>query len=77
MGPSVTEVIDFLRLFYRCDDCDIAFRIHGHLAKHLRSKSHVSVLERQDKVPPGTYAQLEKHDKLGTCNPASNGLSVL
>jgi len=30
---------------FKCDDCGIAFRIHGHLAKHLRSKAHVGKLE--------------------------------
>lgn len=50
---------------FRCDDCGIAFRIHGHLAKHLRSKMHISVLEKEEKVPTGTYSQLEKADKLG------------
>ena len=46
---------------FRCADCDIAFRIHGHLAKHLRSKMHVMTLERLGKVPPGAYALIEKN----------------
>ena len=58
-------------MYCRCEDCDIAFRIHGHLAKHLRSKSHVTLLEKLEKVPQGTYAQLEKHDQLGTLNHLS------
>ena len=29
---------------YKCDDCKCAFRIHGHLAKHLRSKIHITTL---------------------------------
>ena len=46
---------------FRCADCDIAFRIHGHLAKHLRSKMHVMTLEKLGKVPPGAYAIIEKN----------------
>ncbi|CAG0886506.1 unnamed protein product [Cyprideis torosa] len=45
---------------FRCSDCGIAFRIHGHLAKHLRSKSHIMKLECMDKIPIGTYAEMER-----------------
>ena len=50
---------------FKCDDCKVAFRIHGHLAKHLRSKMHIATLERLGKLPPGTYAQIEKGDLTG------------
>lgn len=45
---------------FKCDDCKIAFRIHGHLAKHLRSKMHIMKLECLGKLPFGTYAELER-----------------
>lgn len=45
---------------YGCPECDIAFRKHGHLAKHLRSKSHITKLEASELIPLGTYAALEK-----------------
>ena len=47
---------------FKCEDCKIAFRIHGHLAKHLRSKMHITTLEKLEKIPIGTYAQIEKND---------------
>jgi human immunodeficiency virus type I enhancer-binding protein len=45
---------------FNCKDCKIAFRIHGHLAKHLRSKMHVLKLECLQKLPFGTYAEMER-----------------
>lgn len=45
---------------YKCDDCQSAFRIHGHLAKHLRSKMHIMKLECVGKLPFGTYAEMER-----------------
>lgn len=45
---------------FKCKDCKIAFRIHGHLAKHLRSKMHVLKLECLQKLPFGTYAEIER-----------------
>lgn len=45
---------------FECSDCKIAFRIHGHLAKHLRSKTHVQKLECLQKLPFGTYAEIER-----------------
>lgn len=45
---------------FKCPFCDIAFRIHGHLAKHLRSKAHIMKLESLEKIPPGTFALLEE-----------------
>lgn len=44
---------------FECADCSIAFRIYGHLAKHLRSKLHIMRLECLGKLPIGTYAQIE------------------
>lgn len=45
---------------FKCTDCKIAFRIHGHLAKHLRSKMHIMKLECLGKLPFGTYAEMER-----------------
>ncbi|VDO95704.1 unnamed protein product [Soboliphyme baturini] len=45
---------------FECVDCSIAFRIHGHLAKHLRSKLHIMKLECLGKIPIGTFARLEE-----------------
>ncbi|XP_037923579.1 uncharacterized protein LOC119659519 isoform X2 [Hermetia illucens] len=45
---------------FECSDCKVAFRIHGHLAKHLRSKTHVQKLECLQKLPFGTYAEIER-----------------
>jgi hypothetical protein len=45
---------------FKCTDCKIAFRIHGHLAKHLRSKMHIMKLECLSKLPFGTYAEIER-----------------
>lgn len=45
---------------FKCTDCKIAFRIHGHLAKHLRSKMHIMKLECVGKLPFGTYAEMER-----------------
>lgn len=53
--PTVTNPRPF-----KCKDCKIAFRIHGHLAKHLRSKMHVLKLECLQKLPFGTYAEMER-----------------
>lgn len=58
---------------YGCRECDVAFRKHGHLAKHLRSKLHILKMESNGLVPEGTYALLEKSgaqvkDSLDTTN---------
>lgn len=58
---------------YGCHECDVAFRKHGHLAKHLRSKSHITKMEANGLVPVGTYAALDKcgaevRDRLVTTN---------
>lgn len=62
---------------YGCPECDVAFRKHGHLAKHLRSKSHIMKMESNGSIPVGTYAILEKsgpeiRDKLVTTNCESS-----
>ncbi|KAI6191972.1 Transcription factor HIVEP3 [Aphelenchoides bicaudatus] len=36
---------------YWCSDCNIGFRTHGVLAKHLRTKNHVKSLVQQNKLP--------------------------
>ena len=44
---------------FKCEECNIAFRIQGHLARHLRSKMHISKLEALGKVPVGSYDQVD------------------
>ena len=46
-------------IYFYCADCKIGWRIHRHLAKHLRSKSHIMKLENVGKLPIGTYDKLE------------------
>lgn len=58
---------------YGCTECDVAFRKHGHLAKHLRSKSHITKMEANGLVPVGTYSVFESagpevRDRLVTTN---------
>lgn len=36
---------------YKCDECGVAFRIPGHLAKHKRSKVHAARLENSQDLP--------------------------
>lgn len=45
---------------YGCTECDIAFRKHGHLAKHLRSKSHITKIEANGMPPVDLSAQAFK-----------------
>ncbi|KAF5269848.1 hypothetical protein FQR65_LT05894 [Abscondita terminalis] len=55
-----------------CTICSKSFskpsqlRIHGHLAKHLRSKLHIMKLECLAKIPFGLYAELERANSLLT-----------
>ena len=48
---------------FECRDCLIRFQIHGHLAKHLRSKIHIMKLEDTGKLPIGMYAEVERLGK--------------
>lgn len=45
---------------FECSDCQTAFRIQGHLAKHIRSKTHVQKLENLQKLPFGTFTEIER-----------------
>ncbi len=54
-----SEIYDNNPRPFECVDCSTAFRIHGHLAKHLRSKIHVMKLEATGKLPNGTYHNIE------------------
>lgn len=45
---------------FECSDCRTAFRIQGHLAKHIRSKTHVQKLECLQKLPFGTFTEIER-----------------
>lgn len=45
---------------FECTYCERAFRIQGHLAKHLRSKGHVQKLESDKKLPFGTYNKIDE-----------------
>ena len=56
--PSSSSPLD-PRPFY-CGDCQIGFRVYGHLAKHLRSKSHFLTMENNRKLPNNlTTASIE------------------
>ena len=48
------------KYFPICFYCKIGFRIHEHLANHLRSKSHIMKLEIRGKIPIGTYSKMEQ-----------------
>lgn len=56
---------------FKCEDCDIAFRIKGHLAKHLRSRAHVQKWEHLGKIPHGTFQKLEHI--IGTLEASDTG----
>ncbi|GMR32125.1 hypothetical protein PMAYCL1PPCAC_02320, partial [Pristionchus mayeri] len=51
---------------FMCVDCNIGFRKHGILAKHLRSKTHVMKLETQKLLPEDSLTLITKRDN-GTC----------
>ena len=44
---------------FKCELCEIAFRVRGHLTKHFRSRSHFIHLEEIGKLPVGTWSILE------------------
>jgi hypothetical protein len=63
---------------FKCTDCDIAFRAHGFLARHLRSIQHLLQLENLCKVPLGTSAILQNDLKeLDTLDAERNLESIL
>ncbi|XP_055345729.1 uncharacterized protein LOC129593440 [Paramacrobiotus metropolitanus] len=45
-----------------CSECNVGFRIHGHLQKHLRSKTHITQLECAGRLQCGFYAELERQN---------------
>ncbi|ETN79276.1 zinc finger, C2H2 type [Necator americanus] len=49
-----------------CSDCNIGFRKHGILAKHLRSKTHVMKLETLKRLPEDSLSLITKRDN-GAC----------
>uniref|UniRef100_A0A1I7XIS6 Phosphatidylinositol 4-kinase beta n=1 Tax=Heterorhabditis bacteriophora TaxID=37862 RepID=A0A1I7XIS6_HETBA len=49
-----------------CSDCNIGFRKHGILAKHLRSKTHVMKLESMKRLPEHSLSLITKRDN-GAC----------
>ena len=55
------QIVEFLEL---CSS-DVVYRIHGHLAKHLRSKNHIMRLENTGKLPMGTHIELERNQFVG------------
>ncbi|CAD5233782.1 unnamed protein product [Bursaphelenchus xylophilus] len=46
---------------YWCSDCDVGFRTHGVLIKHLRSKNHVKTLASQGKIPEDALSLIKDH----------------
>ncbi|PAV70610.1 hypothetical protein WR25_02029 isoform G [Diploscapter pachys] len=51
-----------------CSDCNIGFRKHGILAKHLRSKTHVMKLETLKRLPEDTLSLITKKDNCQCLN---------
>ncbi|VDM45272.1 unnamed protein product, partial [Toxocara canis] len=49
-----------------CADCNIGFRKHGILAKHLRSKTHVMKLESLGKLPDDALTLITRKEN-GAC----------
>jgi hypothetical protein len=44
-----------------CVDCNLGFRTHGVLAKHLRSKNHVKTLANTGKLPEDAMGLIKDH----------------
>lgn len=45
-----------------CTDCNIGFRKHGILAKHLRSKTHVMKLESLRIIPEDSLSLITRKE---------------
>ncbi|GMT32275.1 hypothetical protein PFISCL1PPCAC_23572, partial [Pristionchus fissidentatus] len=63
---SVTNSLTNNPRSFVCLDCNIGFRKHGILAKHLRSKTHVMKLETAKLLPEDSLTLITKRDN-GTC----------
>ncbi|KAH7728185.1 Zinc fingerC2H2 type family protein [Aphelenchoides avenae] len=46
---------------FMCTDCNLGFRTHGVLAKHLRSKNHVKMLANTGKLPDDALSLIKEH----------------
>lgn len=46
---------------FKCEACDIAFRVKCHLLKHFRSRVHFINLEILGKLPKGTWEKVKDH----------------
>lgn len=44
-----------------CTDCNLGFRTHGVLAKHLRSKNHVKMLANTGKLPDDALTLIKEN----------------
>lgn len=65
LGGGATQMVNNPRSFM-CLDCNIGFRKHGILAKHLRSKTHVTKLETLKRLPEDSLSLIQGHDN-GAC----------
>lgn len=46
---------------FLCVDCNLGFRTHGVLAKHLRSKNHVKMLVTLGMLPEDSNELIKEH----------------
>ncbi|CAD5230409.1 unnamed protein product [Bursaphelenchus okinawaensis] len=58
-APETSTNVNMRR--YYCSDCDVGFRTHGVLIKHLRSKNHVKTLAAQGKIPEDALSLIKDH----------------